>query len=92
MEENMVILSSKGAEKRLDHRVAPVYPKEAKDGSVVMKAVISDTGKVSSVSLVEGDQDLAPAVMKALKQWHYKPYARGGKNLPFQTIVMVEKQ
>jgi CheY-like chemotaxis protein len=92
MEKNIVILSSKGAEKRLDHKVAPVYPKDAKDGSVVMKAVISETGKVADVTLVQGDPNLAPEVMRAVKQWHYKPYARGGKNLAFQTIVMVEHQ
>lgn len=94
MAKNVVILSSKGAEKRLINRVPPVYPKEAKaagvEGTVVLKVLISDTGKVADAALAEGNPTLANAAIRAVKQWRYRPYARDGKELPFQTIVMVD--
>jgi protein TonB len=96
MDKGVIILSSKGAEKRLLDRVAPVYPKEARtagvEGTVVLKVLINDTGKVADASLVEGDQTLGKAAIQAVKQWHYRPYARDGKDLPFQTIVMLNFQ
>ncbi len=94
MDKNVVILSSKGAEKRLINKVPPAYPKEAKaagtEGTVVLKVLISDTGKVADASLVEGNPALGNAAIRAVKQWRYRPYARDGKDLPFQTIVMLD--
>ena len=94
MDKNVVILSSKGAEKRLAHKVSPAYPKEAKaaglTGTVVLKALVSDTGKVTSASLVDGNPILAAAAIQAVKQWRYRPYERAGKNLAFQTVVMLD--
>lgn len=91
-----VILSSKGAEKRLLHRVAPVVPAAARaqsaEATVVLKAVIDENGAVKSLQPVEGDTVLADAAMKAVKQWRYKPYTRDGKALAFETIVLVDFQ
>ena len=95
-EKTAVILSSQGAEKRLMRHQQPVYPAEARkqriEGTVVLKAVVSDSGKVDGVRLVEGDPTLAAAAINAVKQWHYRPYFRDGKAQPFQTIVLVEFQ
>jgi len=95
-EKTAVILSSQGAEKRLIRRQPPVYPAEARkqrvEGTVVLKAVVSEGGKVEGVRLVEGDPTLAAAAISAVKQWHYRPYIRDGKARPFQTIVLVDFQ
>ncbi|MFY9561271.1 MAG: TonB family protein [Terriglobales bacterium] len=95
-EETAVIISSQGAEKRLLRHVQPVYPAEARkeriEGTVVLKAVVSDSGKVEGVRLVEGNPTLAAAAISAVKQWHYRPYIRDGKARPFQTIVLVDFQ
>ena len=95
-EKTAVILSSQGAEKRLVRHPAPVYPAEARkhriEGTVVLKVVVSEGGKVDGVRLVEGDPTLAAAAISAVKQWHYRPYLRDGKPQPFQTIVLVEFQ
>ena len=95
-EKSAVILSSQGAEKRLLHHVPPAYPAEARkerlEGTVVLKAVVSETGRVSGVRLVEGNPTLAAAAINAVKQWRYRPYLRNGKALTFQTIVLVEFQ
>ena len=95
-ESNAIILSSKGAEKRLMRSIPPKYPAEARssgaDGTVVLKAVVNENGKVDGVRLVEGDATLATAAIQAVKQWRYRPYLRNGKALPFQTVVIVDFQ
>jgi hypothetical protein len=94
--KNTVILSSKGAEKRLLHRVAPVVSPavraQSAEATVVLKAVIDERGAVKALQPLEGDTALADAAMKAVEQWRYKPYIRDGKALPFQTIVLVDFQ
>jgi TonB family protein len=91
-----VILSSKGAEKRLVHHVPPTLPRgaaaQALEGTVILKTVVDDTGKVESVHLVEGNPTLADAAIRAVKQWRYRPYVRDGKSLSFQTVVLVDFQ
>jgi protein TonB len=95
-ENSAIILSSKGAEKRLAHSVAPKYPVEARsrgaEGTVVLKAVIDENGKVEGLRLVEGNATLATAAIQAVKQWRYRPYVRDGKAQPFQTVVIVDFQ
>jgi TonB family protein len=95
-EKETVILSSKGAEKRLVHQVQPAYPKEARsqkaDGTVVLKTLVGGDGSVEGIRLVEGNPALASAATKAVKQWRYKPYIRDGSRTPFQTIVIVDFQ
>ncbi len=95
-ESSAIILSSKGAEKRLAHSVWPKYPSEARSGqaqgTVVLKEVVDETGKVKGVRLVEGNPALATAAISAVKQWRYRPYERDGKTQPFQTIVIIDFQ
>ena len=95
-DEGAVVLSSKGAEKRLIHLVPPTLPVGASapglEGTVVLKTVVDDSGKVETVRLVEGNPALADAAIHAVKQWRYRPYVRDGKSLPFQTVVLVDFQ
>jgi len=95
-ESSAIILSSKGAEKRLMRSVPPKYPAAARttgaDGTVVLKEIVDENGKVEGVRLVEGDATLAAAAIQAVKQWRYRPYLRNGKALPFQTVVIVDFQ
>lgn len=94
-ENSAIILSSKGAERRLAHSVQPNFPVEARgeaQGTVVLKEVVDENGKVEGLRLVEGNAALATAAMQAVKQWRYRPYVRDGKAQPFQTIVIVDFQ
>jgi protein TonB len=95
-ENSAIILSSKGAEKRLAHSVPPKYPVEARSGAaqgtVVLKAVVDENGKVEGLRLVEGNATLATAAIQAVKQWRYRPYVREGKAQAFQTVVIVDFQ
>src|ERR1039458_6076650 len=96
-ESSAIILSSKGAERRLAHTVQPNFPVEARgqaqaQGTVVLKEVVDENGKVEGLQLVEGNAALATAAIQAVKQWRYRPYVRDGKAQPFQTIVIVDFQ
>lgn len=95
-ENSAIILSSKGAEKRLAHSVLPKYPVGAPSadaqGTVVLKAVIDENGGVGALRVVEGNATLAAAAIEAVKQWRYRPYVRDGKTLPFQTVIIVDFQ
>jgi TonB family protein len=96
-ENSAIILSSKGAERRLAHSVQPNFPVEARgeaqaQGTIVLKEVVDENGKVEGLRLVEGNAVLATAAIEAVKQWRYRPYVRDGKAQPFQTIVIVDFQ
>lgn len=95
-EDNAIILSSKGAEKRLVHGVQPKYPEQASptnaQGTVVLKTVIGEDGDVRGIRLVDGNPVLADTAIQAVKQWHYRPYVRDGKAQPFQTVVIIDFQ
>jgi periplasmic protein TonB len=95
-ENSAIILSSKGAEKRLAQSVPAKYPVGARSGAsqgtVVLKAVVDETGKVEGLRLVEGNATLATAAIQAVKQWRYRPYVRDGKAQAFQTVVIVDFQ
>ena len=95
-ETSAIILSSQGAEKRLAYSVPAKYPVEEHSGqaqgTVVLKAVVDETGKVEGLRLVEGNATLATAAIQAVKQWRYRPYLRDGKAQPFQTVVIVDFQ
>jgi protein TonB len=95
-EKDAVILSSKGAEKRLVHQVQPTYPQQARsqqiEGTVVLRALVGESGAIEGVRLVEGNPVLTAAAIKAVKQWRYKPYIRNGRAEPFTTIILVDFQ
>jgi protein TonB len=95
-ENSAIILSSKGAEKRLAHSVPPKYPAAAQpgpaQGTIVLKEVVDENGKVEGLRLVEGNAALASAAIEAVKQWRYRPYVRDGKAQPFQTVVILDFQ
>jgi TonB family protein len=63
---------------RLIHKVAPVYPQEAKEegveGIVVLDAVIAKDGSVRETRVQQGeDARLADAAQAAVGQWRYEP-------------------
>ena len=92
-ESNAIILSSKGAEKRL--ACTPKYSAEIScrsEGTVILKEVVDENGKVQGVRFVEGNAALATTAIQAVKQWRYRPYVRDGKAQPFQTVVILDFQ
>jgi TonB family protein len=74
-------------------KVSPVYPPSARQariqGDVVLKAIINETGDVTSAELVSGHPMLFPAALEAVRQWKYRPYLLNGKAVGVETQVTV---
>jgi periplasmic protein TonB len=77
----------------LVHRVQPEYPAMAKaagiQGMVVLQAVIARDGAIEKLQVVSGHPLLAPAAMKAVAQWRYRPYILNGDAVEVETQVTV---
>lgn len=77
----------------LIHQVKPNYPPLARQariaGSVVLQAVISKSGTIENLHLVQGHPMLAPAAIDAVKQWRYKPYFLNGEPVEVETQITV---
>jgi TonB family protein len=88
-----VQLSQSDSFSLLRQRVQPAYPAEAREnhiqGTVRMQAVISKTGDVETLELLEGPIELAMSAVTAVRQWKYRPYVQNGEPVPVSTVVVV---
>jgi TonB family protein len=79
---------------QLLHRVAPVYPAEARlqrlEGTVILAAVVTEDGTVGDVNVVEGAAVLAQSAVDAVKHWRYQPYELDGKPLKKETRITID--
>jgi protein TonB len=78
---------------RLVHRVAPVYPAQARlmrlEGTVILAAMVMEDGTVRDVKVVEGSSVLAQSAVDAVKRWRYKPYQLDGKPVKNETTITI---
>lgn len=77
----------------LVHKVAPLYPLEAKQagvsGVVVVETQIGLDGRVEAVRVARGaDARLDDAAVAAVRQWRYRP-ARGAGGNPVRVLFTV---
>jgi protein TonB len=74
-------------------KTQPVYPPIAKaahvGGTVVLHAIISKTGAITSLQAVSGPDMLKGAALDAVKQWRYKPYLLNGEPTEVDTTITV---
>jgi protein TonB len=88
-----VRVSSEVAQGLLIKKVTPQYPEDALQnriqGVVVVSAVIGKDGEIREVALVSGHPMLAPAALKAVKKWKYRPYLLNGQPMEVETLVVV---
>jgi len=77
----------------LIHKVAPVYPPQARmeriDGSVILDATIAENGIVKTVKIVSGPPQLAAAARDAVRQWRYSPPLLNGSPIEIQKQITV---
>jgi TonB family protein len=63
--------------------VKPAYPPAAvpdkRQGQVIVRIVVSETGDVETAEVISGNPVLANAAVDAAKQWKFKPYIRNGQ-------------
>jgi len=77
----------------LIHKVAPIYPIEARQariqGTVVLQAEISKEGRIADLHLISGPRELVSAAIGAVQQWRYKPYLLAGEPVEVETQIQV---
>jgi TonB family protein len=77
----------------LVHRVAPVYPAQARllrlEGTVILAAMVMEDGTVRDVKVVEGSPVLAQSAVDAVKHWRYKPYELDGRPVKTETRITI---
>ncbi len=82
-QENAKRLSKVEALNAVVTKVRPDYPAMARqlkiEGAVELEAVISETGAVETVNIVNGNPLLTRSAADALKRWKFNPATDGGK-------------
>lgn len=78
---------------RIISKVAPVYPKEAREirlsGTVKLHVLIGTDGSVTQVQLINGHPALVQSAIDAVRQWRYKATTLNGKPVEVDTVVDV---
>jgi protein TonB len=81
------------AEGNIIYRVQPVYPSLARQarvqGAVELRAIISKTGTIENLVVVNGHPMLARAAIEAVRQWRYRPYLLNNEPIEVETEVTV---
>jgi TonB family protein len=69
----------------------PEYPANAKQfkvsGKVNLEAVVTESGTVEAVNILDGNPMLTRAAADALKKWKFTPFTADGK--PVKTVAPV---
>ena len=74
-------------------KTQPKYPAVARaahiDGAVALHAVISKTGDVVNLQVIDGPEMLRASALDAVRQWKYKPYLLNGEPVEVETTITV---
>jgi TonB family protein len=72
----------------------PAYPEAAKadgvEGPVMVEAIITESGVVKHVRVIDGDRRLRTAAEDAVLRWRYRPYTLNGSPIEVSTIIRVD--
>lgn len=74
-----IVLPAFAADRKVERRVAPMYPELAKrmhiEGTVRVQVTIAPDGSVTQARTLSGNRMLAPAAEDAIKRWRFEPEA-----------------
>jgi TonB family protein len=88
-----VISSSAPIPAKLLHKVQPLYPQTALarhvEGTVLLRALVSHKGEVKSVTVIQGNEMLAQAAVRAVKQWRYSPAQLDGQPVDAEANITI---
>jgi TonB family protein len=77
----------------LIQKIAPVYPKIAKDsqvsGTVVLNTHISKNGTIEDLRVVSGPAMLRQAAVNAVRAWRFNPYRINNQPTEIETTIRV---
>jgi hypothetical protein len=65
-------------------------PRNSPAVSLCLKATIAKDGRIENIKQILGPAELAPAVLKALKEWRYQPTLVDGKPVETQCYVTLQ--
>ncbi len=86
-------IASSVAEARLIHKVVPPYPILAKQmrisGTVRLLGVISTSGRIEKLEVIEGHPLLVKAAVEAVQQWIYRPTILNGEPVTVAAPIVV---
>jgi TonB family protein len=92
--QRTVTISQGVSEGRLQHRVLPEYPAQARslrlEGPVVLDAMVMEDGSVHDIKVVSGHPTLARPALDAVRQWRYQPYRLNGKPVAMRTVITIK--
>lgn len=81
------------AEGRLVAPIQPIYPALAREirmqGTVVVEATISKTGRIENTRVVSGPPLLVQAAVNAIQQARYRPFLLNGEPIEVETTIRV---
>ena len=74
-------------------KVPPLYPEQARparvQGSDRMSVVISKTGDIIDVEVIDGPIELVVSAVNAVRQWKYRPYVLQSEPVAVETVITV---
>ncbi|MCA1583151.1 MAG: TonB family protein [Acidobacteria bacterium] len=77
-------------------RVATIYPRAAREvniaGTVVLRVLVSETGRAERIETVKGIRPLADAAVASVRRWTFEPARRGGRNVPAWLVIEIPFQ
>ena len=91
--EILVKISGVVEQAQLISRIEPRYPALAvqvkKEGTVVLHAIISRDGGITSLDVISGPPLLVQAALDAVRQWRYRPTLLNGEPVEVETSITV---
>ncbi len=94
--EDPVPAADLDAPPRIKTRVAAVYPRAAREaniaGTVVLRVLVSETGRAERVETIKGIRPLAEAAMASVRRWTFEPARRAGRDVSAWLVVEIPFQ
>ena len=92
--QDVVPVDAPTLDQHVAHREAPEYPPSAKaagvEGTVVFEVQVVITGKIESMNVVSGPEELRQAATDCLKQWTFDPFLQDGSPVAATGPVFIE--
>jgi TonB family protein len=89
---DQIKVGGKVMQKKLVHKVAPVYPPLAKQaqiqGTVRLQAVVAPDGSIKDLQVISGHPLLIPPSEEAVRQWRYEPTLLNGN--PVEVVTQID--
>jgi periplasmic protein TonB len=71
----------------------PEYPeserKTGREGQVILKVVVTESGRVTSIQVLRGEEPFVAAALAAVKSWSYSPAMHDGRPIAVYRILNI---